>query len=42
VGDDGLTLGIDHYGASASDKVLGAKFGSTVNAVTDSCRKWLA
>jgi transketolase len=42
VGDDGLTLGIDHYGASAPDKVLGQKFGFTVDAVTDAVRKWLA
>jgi transketolase len=41
VGDEGLTLGIDHYGASAPDKVLGQKFGFTVDAVTDAVRKWL-
>ncbi len=41
VGDDGLTLGIDHYGASAPDKVLGEKFGFTVDAVTAAVKSWL-
>jgi transketolase len=41
VGDDGLTLGIDHFGASAPDKVLGEKFGFTVDAVTTAVKKWL-
>jgi len=41
VGDEGLTLGIDHFGASAPDKVLGEKFGFTVAAVTDAVKKWL-
>jgi transketolase len=41
VGDAGLTLGIDHYGASAPDKVLGEKFGLTVDQVTDKVRGWL-
>jgi transketolase len=33
VGEDGLAIGIDHFGASAPDKVLGDKFGFTVDAV---------
>jgi transketolase len=40
VGDDGLTIGIDHFGASAPDKVLGEKFGLTVDAVTARIRDW--
>ncbi|MGO9834480.1 MAG: transketolase [Polyangiaceae bacterium] len=41
VGDDGLCIGIDHFGASAPDKVLGQKFGLTVDAVTEKIRAWL-
>jgi transketolase len=41
VGDDGLALGIDHYGASAPADVLAEKFGFTVDSVTDRVRKWL-
>jgi transketolase len=41
VGDDGLCIGIDHFGASAPDKVLGQKFGLTVDAVTEKIRSWL-
>jgi transketolase len=41
VGDEGLSLGIDHFGASAPDKVLGQKFGLTVDAVTDKIRAWM-
>ncbi len=41
VGDQGLTLGIDHFGASAPDKVLGEKFGFTVDQVTSHVRSWL-
>jgi transketolase len=41
VGDDGLTLGIDHFGASAPDKVLGEKFGFTVDSVLAKIRAWL-
>jgi transketolase len=40
VGQDGLTIGIDHYGASASYKVLAQKFGFTVDAVTEQIRAW--
>jgi transketolase len=41
VGRDGLTIGIDHFGASAPDKVLAQKFGFTVDAVTEKVRGWL-
>ncbi len=41
VGEAGLTLGIDRFGASAPDKVLGEKFGLTVDAVTSRVRAWL-
>ncbi len=41
IGDDGLALGIDHYGASAPDKVLAQKFGFTVDAVTERIHSWL-
>jgi transketolase len=40
VGDAGLALGIDHYGASAPDKVLAQKFGFTVDAVTERIEAW--
>ncbi|MDX1388547.1 MAG: transketolase, partial [Acidobacteriota bacterium] len=40
-GLDGLTLGIDHFGASAPGKVLGEKFGFTAAAVTERIRNWL-
>jgi transketolase len=41
VGDHGLTIGIDHFGASAPDKVLAQKFGLTADAVTEMIRPWL-
>ncbi|MGH7436603.1 MAG: transketolase-like TK C-terminal-containing protein, partial [Polyangiaceae bacterium] len=41
VGDEGLTIGIDHFGASAPDKVLGEKFGFTIDAVVAKIRAWL-
>lgn len=41
VGDDGLTIGIDHFGASAPDKVLAQKFGLTVDSVTERIQTWL-
>jgi len=41
VGDDGLMIGIDHYGASAPDKVLAQKFGFTLDAVTEKVQAWL-
>ena len=42
VGDDGLTIGIDRFGASAPDKVIAEKLGLTVDAVTEKLRAWLA
>ena len=41
VGDAGLSIGIDHFGASAPDKVLAEKFGLTVDAVTAKIEAWL-
>jgi transketolase len=41
VGDDGLSIGIDHFGASAPDKVLAQKFGFTVDSVTERIQAWL-
>ena len=41
VGENGLTIGIDHFGASAPDKVLAQKFGFTVDSVTERVQKWL-
>jgi transketolase len=35
VGDDGLTLGIDRFGASAPGPVIAEKLGFTVDAVSD-------
>jgi len=40
VGESGLPIGIDHFGASAPAKVLAAKFGFTVDAVTEKIRAW--
>jgi transketolase len=42
VGADGLTLGIDSYGASAPDHVLKEKFGLTPTAVKTAIERWLA
>jgi transketolase len=41
IGSDGLAIGLDHYGASAPDKVLAQKLGLTVDAVTEKLTKWL-
>jgi len=41
VGEDGLSIGIDHFGASAPDHVLAEKFGLTASAVADRIRKHL-
>jgi transketolase len=41
VGDGGLTIGIDHFGASAPDKVLAQKFGFTTDSVADRIRAWM-
>jgi transketolase len=40
VGESGLTIGIDHFGASAPDKVLAQKFGFTTDAVCERIRAW--
>jgi transketolase len=40
-GEDGLTIGIDRFGASAPGPVNGEKFGFTVEAVTASITRWL-
>jgi transketolase len=40
VGESGLAIGIDHFGASAPDKVLGQKFGFTVDAVVAKIEAW--
>jgi transketolase len=41
IGETGLAIGIDHFGASAPDKVLAQKFGLTVDAVTEKIGAWL-
>jgi transketolase len=41
IGENGLALGIDRYGASAPDKVLAEKFGLTVDAVVRRVQDWL-
>jgi transketolase len=42
IGSSGLAIGIDHFGASAPDKVLAAKFGLTVDGVLQKVSAWLA
>jgi transketolase len=41
IGDNGLALGIDRYGASAPDKVIAQKLGLTVDSVTERIQAWL-
>ncbi|MCL2726224.1 MAG: transketolase [Polyangiaceae bacterium] len=41
VGDRGLSIGIDHFGASAPDTVLAEKFGLTVDAVMKKIEGWI-
>jgi len=41
IGCDGLFIGIEHFGASAPDKVLAEKFGFTVPQVTETIRSFL-
>jgi transketolase len=36
-----LRIGIDHFGASAPDKIIAQKMGLTVDAVTDQITAWL-
>ncbi len=38
----GLTIGIDHFGASAPGEVLAEKFGFTAAAVAERIRGWMA
>ena len=40
-GLDGLTIGVDRFGASAPAEVLAEKFGLTVPQVTERIRSWL-
>ena len=41
-GKDGLTIGIDHFGASAPAKRLAEEFGFTPEAVADRVQGWLS
>jgi transketolase len=41
-GRDGLTIGIDHFGASAPAAVLAERYGLTPDKVTTKIRDWLA
>jgi transketolase len=41
VGSDGLTIGIDHFGASAPWKRLAEEWGFTPQAVADRLAAWL-
>ena len=41
VGDHGIAIGIDHFGASADYKTLYQEFGITTQAVVDASRKVL-
>ena len=41
VGDQGLVIGLDHFGASAPDKVLFEKFGFTADHVVEKALKLL-
>ena len=42
VGEEGLAIGIDRFGASAPDKVIAEHLGLTVDAVTERIRAWMA
>jgi transketolase len=42
VGQDGASVGLDHFGASAPDKVLAKHFGFTIEHVVETARKLLA
>ncbi len=41
VGDNGISIGIDHFGASADYKTLYSKFGITTEAVVAAAKKSL-
>ncbi len=40
-GSNGLTIGLDHYGASAPGEVLAEKFGFTPNAIATKIQSWI-
>ena len=42
IGDEGLAIGIDHFGASAPAGVLAEQYGFTPSAVADRVADWLA
>ncbi|MDZ4784917.1 MAG: transketolase [bacterium] len=41
VGEDGLMIGLDHYGASAPGNVIAEKFGFTSKAIAERIKNWL-
>jgi transketolase len=41
VGESGLAIGLDHFGASAPDKTLAKEFGFTADAVLTKIEAWL-
>jgi len=41
VGEEGLTIGIDRFGASAPDKAIAEHLGLTVDAVTEKIAAWM-
>ncbi|HMN14552.1 MAG TPA: transketolase C-terminal domain-containing protein, partial [Bellilinea sp.] len=41
IGDKGIALGIDHFGASAPGNIVLGKFGITVDNVVDAAKKML-
>jgi transketolase len=42
VGDDGLVIGIDRFGASAPDTVIAENLGFTGSAVAEKVRHFLS
>jgi transketolase len=40
IGDRGLAIGVDRFGASAPDKVIADKFGLTTAAVAQQIERW--
>ena len=42
VGDAGVSVGVDHYGASASEQVLYQEYGVTAEAVAAAARTSIA
>ena len=41
VGQDGLVVGIDRFGASAPDKALAEEYGFTDRQLADRIQRWL-